>query len=319
MNIIHREFDRTVDLPEECGPFPLPLGCSCEFAVLHTECNVTPVGPCTPPLPDCVRSFCEMTICTEIVIRDFYGVEICRFETTLLDTDYVDVTALPGEGLVCQLRNIFLTGLVGDQENMTVHVSLDLYVWDLKPGPCPPEGCPPTTEVTCIESRLIQDAYILRVTDAEFRITLPDSCHPPVPNDVTVMCSVASCRISAVTAAPLASRINGLAQVTLHLVIRLDLSVHNPDGSLRCSFSVDVPILKRVAMYFRPEQTLEIELLSARCTSPGLTDADYAFVSFDACLLLTSQMNVKLSIPSYGTYPPLACVSARRPGVCTLT
>ena len=325
MNICHDHFHVTVGVPEECGPFPLPLGYSCEFIVVHTQCNLTPIGPCTPPLPNCVKASCNESISVETVIRDFYGVEMCRFEASIPHAEEVDVTAQPGEDLVGQLRNMdihiepFLGGLVGDHEDLEVCVNFDVYIWELRPGPCPPEGCPPTTEVTCIESSLVYDSCILRVTDAEFKIPLPDSCHPPVPDDVSVICSVASCRISGFTTVPLASRINGLAQVTLHLVVGLDLTVYNADGCVRCSFSVEVPVLKRIAMYFQPEQTLKIELLSAQCFSPGLMGADCALVSFDACMLLTCQMNVKLNMPSYGTYRPLACVPIRRPDICTLT
>ncbi len=187
------------------------------------------------------------------------------------------------------------------------------------PGPCPPTGCPPPTEIVCIETKKVYDFCVnTRTTQECFEIPNPapaPHCPPTgktIDRAVPPTCGIATESCTLVTSTPVPGRF-GFVRAVFDVCFRLDITLTFTDGTT-CTFTTDERcITKRAIIFAPPGTTIVCKVINRDCgpcrysrivdTIPTEVCCDIAL-----CLEIQSRAKVKLLVPSYGFCIPSECV-----------
>lgn len=184
------------------------------------------------------------------------------------------------------------------------------------PGPCPTTGCPPPTEIVCIETTKVYDFCVQTRTDQEcynIPVATVTGC-PPVGKtiDTTVppVCTISS------TSCTLVSRtqiLGGFARVVFDVCFTLGITLTFTDGTT-CTFTTDERCISKRTTIFAPVGTdIVCNIINqdcGPCRYSSFTLGIPAQVCCDIalCLEIQSRAIVKLLVPSYGFCIPSECV-----------
>jgi len=178
------------------------------------------------------------------------------------------------------------------------------------PGPCPEEGCPPPTEIDCIEVTKVYDFCFQTDTRENICFAIPSSCgHVPPGSTAAGSVTSVSCTTQSIT--PIANS-GGFANVTLLVTVMESITLTAPDGATICTFTGQFFYLKTVTLC-APSG------VSITCTAPATAVGPCVIIAGDVCctvnicLLIESNALVKLLVPTYGFCLPAPCVVSPSP------
>ena len=178
---------------------------------------------------------------------------------------------------------------------------------EVTPGPCPPTGCPPATEIVCIRTEKVYD-FCFQNEDVAFCTPLPITCTPPAPAGSTATCAITAVTCTPGTPVPVPGQ-PGFVTVSIVLVITMDITVLNPDGTTRCTFTTSTTQVKTVTLYAPAGTTIVCEVPTFECGPCSIVDTTVC-CSAHLCVLVEVIALVKLLVPAYGFCTPAECVVA---------
>ena len=186
------------------------------------------------------------------------------------------------------------------------------------PGPCPPLGCPPPTEIVCIETNKVYDFCFQSDTIENACFPIPAACTPPVPPTTVIECAVTGVTsriVSRVALPPPAP--TGFARVTIEITVNLSFTLRNADGTVRCTFTAAFPFLKTVALCAPTGTDIVVEIGAARCGPCFILNGTQVCCEIDLCILIQAVALVKLLVFAYGFCAPAECVELPKlPLIC---
>ncbi|MBE3590078.1 MAG: hypothetical protein IMW98_04545 [Firmicutes bacterium] len=183
---------------------------------------------------------------------------------------------------------------------------------EVVPGPCPPEGCPPPTEIVCIETMKVYDFCFQTDTRSNLQFPIPSTCGA-IPADALVDCSVGSVSCQETRRVPLENG-GGLANVTLLLTVPLTFTVRTRTGEVICTFMDAFTFLKTVTLCAPEGTAIDCRVPSSSCDAAFVAGRN-VHVSVTLCILIEANALVKLLVPSYGFCVPSECVTLPSPPV----
>ncbi|MGE5577455.1 MAG: hypothetical protein ACM3TT_09730 [Syntrophothermus sp.] len=186
------------------------------------------------------------------------------------------------------------------------------------PGPCPPTGCPPPTEIVCIETKKVYDFCVQTRTTTEcFEIPrpTPSGCPPTgktIDRTVPPTCAIATTSCTLVSSTPVPGTF-GFVRAVFDVCFRLDITLTFTDGTT-CTFTTDERCITKRATIFAPPGTRIIcNIINQDCgpcrfsrivgNTPTEVCCDIAL-----CIEVQSRAKVKLLVPSFGFCVPSECV-----------
>jgi hypothetical protein len=178
------------------------------------------------------------------------------------------------------------------------------------PGPCPSTGCPPPTEIVCIEVTKVYDFCFQSESRENICFPIPASCGT-VPPGTTATGTVTSVTCSTQSISPIPSQ-PGFANVTLLITVTESLTLTAPDGTTLCTFSGQFFFLKTVTLC-APTGVSVTCSAPASAVGPCVIIGSEVCCTVNICLLIQSAALVKLLVPSYGFCVPAPCVVAPSP------
>jgi hypothetical protein len=177
------------------------------------------------------------------------------------------------------------------------------------PGPCPATGCPPPTEIVCIEVHKVYDFCFQTETRDNICFEIPDACGT-VPPGSTASGTVTSVTCTATSIQPIPP--DGFANVTLLITVTLSNTITSPGGQTLCTFTGTFSFLKTVVLCAPQGVSISCEV-PATAVGPCVIIGDDVCCTVSLCLLIESVAKVKLLVPSYGFCVPAPCVVAPFP------
>jgi len=189
----------------------------------------------------------------------------------------------------------------------------------IRPGQCPPEGCPPPTRIECIvvdkvydscfqvESRS-RDTTVTTGTGGEFAtgtFTVGQAIPCSLTPNQSISCSVINKQPTT----------GGFANLTL--VVSVPITLTNPNAPTETANRV-FTFTKIVTLCAPDGVTVdcsESTLLFCNCVVSAVGVGNITVTcDFQVCVVIKTLLTVQLLVPSYGFCVPAPCVVA--PGVC---
>lgn len=183
------------------------------------------------------------------------------------------------------------------------------------PGPCPVvnnvPSCPPPTEIVCIDVDMVYDFCIQ--SDFQFEcFDIPAACgSPPFPADTTIECNLGT--ITCLEIPPRIPAIGfpaGFSNVTVQITVPATVTIRNPDGTVRCTFTHTVRFIKILLLYAPSGTRINCQIIAASCREPRVADDPQICVKIELCTIIQALALVKLLVPSYGFCHPAECIPA---------
>lgn len=174
------------------------------------------------------------------------------------------------------------------------------------PGPCPSAGCPPPTEIVCIETTKVYDFCFQVERRDNVCFALPESCHPAA--GATISCAITSIDCHEISRAPLTTG-GGFYNVTFLLTVTATINIFNPGATdPTCTFTASFSFTKTATLCTPDGTDTTCEVPSFACGPCVITPAHQVCCTFVLCVLLESVATVKLLVPAYGFCVPAECV-----------
>jgi len=175
--------------------------------------------------------------------------------------------------------------------------SLGEVFTNVAPGPCPPGGCPPPSEIDCIAVDKVFDYCFQQ--DVAPQLCAPFECAGTI---TSITCAVTAASCSFQSSVPAATP--DFVQATFLITATVDFTIVTTLTT--CITSATVALLKTVTLCGPAGTVQSCDLLSASCVPPAAVGATVCTqVSF--CLTFTSSAVVQLLVPSYGYCSPAPC------------
>lgn len=189
----------------------------------------------------------------------------------------------------------------------------------VSPGPCPPEGCPPPTEIACISVDKVYDSCY-QVEDRTRTTTITTGDGNEWPTGTFTVGQLVSCGLTAgaeISCTEISSVPADDGFVTVTLLISVPVTLVNPNAAdetvdrifnftktatLYCPTGVD-PDCSRSSLMF----------CNCVITQVG-ADSVEVTCDFQVCLVMECILTVQLLVPSYGFCVPAPCTVLS--GVC---
>ncbi len=165
------------------------------------------------------------------------------------------------------------------------------------PGPCPPGGCPPPSEIDCIAVDKIFDYCFQQ--DVVPQVCAPLECGGTI---TSMTCTVTAASCSFQGSVP--SSTPDLVQATFLITATVSFTVVTTLTT--CTTSGTLALLKTVTLCGPAGTVQSCDLLSASCAPPAIVDATIC-TQVSLCLTFTSTGFVQLLVPSYGYCTPAPC------------
>ncbi len=175
----------------------------------------------------------------------------------------------------------------------------------IKPGKCPPGGCPPFTEKDCIEVFKVYDQCVAEELLGGCVIA-EDFCTAPIPPDATVTCEVVpgGTRCFFVGFGPFNPPF--YRPVRVQNTVQVNVTVTDAAGVVICpTFPVTLQGLTQVLMWapngtFVQCQVLAVGDCEAEVTTDPATGKQLICCRVKVCKEIQVKALVKLLVPSYG-------------------
>ncbi|MGE5552922.1 MAG: hypothetical protein ACM3XZ_03235 [Betaproteobacteria bacterium] len=183
----------------------------------------------------------------------------------------------------------------------------DAVIQQIFPGPCPPEGCPPPTEIVCIRVRKVYDFCFEQ--DAGITQCFPIPAGTSVPVGSTATCVVHDVTCTAGT--PVPTGVDGISSVSVLVTAKVDITITRPDGT-HFTLANQNFIHTKTVFVCGPVGTsadCEATVACGPCTViPGAEQRDgQVCCGFVVCLLIETFADVKLLVPAFGFCTPAPC------------
>lgn len=189
------------------------------------------------------------------------------------------------------------------------------------PGPCPPEGCPPPTQIDCIVVEKVYDSCF-QVDDRTRMVTVTtdDGGQWPtgaftvgqiVPCALTVGAEISCIEISRVPAD------DGFVTVTI--MVSVPVTLTNPNDATETTDRV-FNFTKTATLCCPPGVEPDCSESTLMVCNSIITQVDEVnetvevTCDFQVCLMMKCILTVQLLVPSYGFCVPAPCVTL--PGIC---
>ncbi|MDI3270354.1 MAG: hypothetical protein QJR00_06585 [Bacillota bacterium] len=179
------------------------------------------------------------------------------------------------------------------------------------PGPCPDTGCPPPTEIVCIETLKVYDFCMQTDTRDNLAYSIPTTCGT-IPAGSTATCQVGDVSCQEVSRQP--SSVSGLWDVTLLINAPIWFKITDSNGNVVCRFQEWVRWVKTTTLCAPDGTEVVCHAASSQCGPAILTDTQ-VLTALSICLLIQSRAMVKLLVPSYGFCAPSECAVLPTPPV----
>jgi len=178
------------------------------------------------------------------------------------------------------------------------------------PGPCPCEGCPPPSEIDCVEVTKVYDLCFQTDTRENVCLNIPAHCGR-VPEGTTAsgVVSTVGCSVQAIV--PIANS-GGFANVTLLVTVTLAITLTTASGHVLCTFTASFSFFKTVTLCAPSGVTVGCSSPASAVGPSVIVDCDVCSV-VSICLLIQSSATVKILIPTYGFCLPAPCVVSPSP------
>ena len=191
----------------------------------------------------------------------------------------------------------------------------------VSPGPCPPEGCPPPTQIDCIVVDKVYDScYQVDDRTRTSTVTIGDGGQWPtgvftvgqvVPCALTSGAEISCTELSRVPAE------DGFVTVTM--LISIPVTLTNPNDAEETTdrvFNFTKTATLCCPTGVEPDCS-ESTLMFCNCVITqvdAINDTVEVTCDFQVCLVIQCILTVQLLVPSYGFCVPAPCVVL--PGVC---
>jgi hypothetical protein len=183
----------------------------------------------------------------------------------------------------------------------------ETVIQQVVPGPCPPEGCPPPTEIVCIQTNKVYDFCFQQDIASAPCLTIPVTV--TVPTGSTATCAVTNVVCQA--GVPVPTGVDGLATVSVVVTITYDVTVFSPTGAVVTTLTDNTFVFTKSVIVCGPVGTTAECEATASCSCiviPGPNNlGGQVCCSFNICLLVQTVAAVKLLIPAYGFCTPAPC------------
>jgi hypothetical protein len=171
------------------------------------------------------------------------------------------------------------------------------------PGPCL-TGCPPATEIVCIETTKVYDFCYQVERKDNICFNLPEECNPSSGSVVT--CEITDVACAEIDREPLEIG-GGFYNVTLLVTVTSEIII-TYGGSQVCCFSTTFSFTKTITLCAPDDISVNCEIPSYNCGPCFLAPNRQVCCTFTLCFLIQSYATVKLLVPSYGFCVPAECV-----------
>lgn len=182
----------------------------------------------------------------------------------------------------------------------------DVMIQQVVPGPCPPGGCPPATEIVCV--------YVPKVFDFCFEQDLNVACIPlaePLPEETTVECTVTG--VTCVTGTPVPTGVDGFAILPVTVTVTRTLTLRNTAGVVIGAIIPPPFVLNKSIVVCRPDERVTCTCEAIAACGDCTISATEICCQIGICLLVECDAPVKLLLPSFGFCTPTRCAPAGFP------
>lgn len=189
------------------------------------------------------------------------------------------------------------------------------------PGPCPPEGCPPPTQIDCIVVDKVYDSCF-QVDEKTRMTTVTTDAEGQWPTGTFTVGQVVSCSLT--TGAEISctelSRVpaeDGFVTVTI--LVSVPVTLTNPNDSeetVNRVFNFTKTATLCCPTGVEPDCS-ESTLMFCNCVITQVDEVNETVevtCDFQVCLVMKCILTVQLLVPSFGFCVPAPCVIL--PGVC---
>ncbi len=174
------------------------------------------------------------------------------------------------------------------------------------PGPCHPDcGCPPPTEIDCIEVTKVYDFCFQTDTETQ-PFSIPASCGT-IPVGSTAAATVTSVACTAQTIAPISGS-GGFANVTMLIAVTESITITSPSGTAVCTFTGEFWYMKTITLCAPAGTAVTCSAPNTSVTAIVVASAGEVVTTTMICLLTEATALVKLLVPTYGFCVPAPCV-----------
>ncbi|MDS1029716.1 hypothetical protein RDV78_04240 [Bacillota bacterium LX-D] len=190
----------------------------------------------------------------------------------------------------------------------------------IRPGVCPPNGCPPPTRIECIKVDKVYDSCF-QVDDKTRTTRIPTADYGTGPFAVG---DKIPCRLYGdITCEEIRRASAGGGFSTITLLVKIPVRLTNPKAPASSpKFADRTFTFTKTVTLCCPEgvspDCSETTLLFCNCIVTDVA-SEYIEVTcdFQVCLVIKCILEVQLLVPSYGFCTPSPCVTL--PGVCPPT
>jgi virginiamycin B lyase len=167
----------------------------------------------------------------------------------------------------------------------------------IAPGPCPPGGCPPPSEIDCVAVDKVFDFCFQQDTTGP--VCAPYDCAGTI---VALTCTVIGATCSFQSSVPAATADFVLATFLIGATVDFTVST----TAEPCTASTALTVFKTVVLCAPAGTVQSCEVLSASCTPPAVIDQTIC-TQVTLCETFTSTAPVQLLVPAYGYCSPTPC------------
>lgn len=174
----------------------------------------------------------------------------------------------------------------------------EAVIQQIFPGPCPPEGCPPPTEIVCIAVPKVYDFCFQQETGLTNCVSFTGT----IPTSAT--CTITSVTCTAGT--PVPTGIDGFSTVSIVVAVQYTITYDTTVSPTQTFI-----FTKTVTMCAPTGTTADCTMTSVTCgpctVVPTGTLTFNICCGFNICLIVETTADVKLLVPAYGFCTPAPC------------
>jgi hypothetical protein len=182
-------------------------------------------------------------------------------------------------------------------------------IQQVTPGPCPPTGCPPATEIVCI--------FVPKVFDFCFEedaqvstTTIPTSCGT-LPTGAVATATINDVTCTTGTAVP--TGVDGFAILPVTVIVGLTVTIRNAACEFICSFQPNHVVLNKTIVVCHPDERVTCDCTATAVAGNELIVDGSVSVTVLICTIVECSAPVKLLVPSFGFCTPTRCTPAGFP------
>ncbi|MDI6871268.1 MAG: hypothetical protein QME79_07920 [Bacillota bacterium] len=180
----------------------------------------------------------------------------------------------------------------------------EAQIQQIFPGPCPPEGCPPPTEIVCIRTEKVYDFCFQQDTTTQCATLPAATCGPPFTCTVT--------NVTCTAGTPVPTGVDGFSTVSVAVTVTYTVTGVDTVTGLPCTTGPQTFVFTKTVVLCAPTGTFvdcsETTVSCGACTLVvPQTGLPQICCAFNICLIIESLAQVKLLVPAYGFCTPAPC------------